>query len=376
MKLQPLNVLLDGKLDGPLDPISVIRHFHPSLPLVGLKYHKTESPKFHPIVRQCRGTVLELPTFRIVARPFNRFFNLHKDVDGQEGFTWNHFTAETKEDGTLIIAFNYEGRWLIKTGGSWALGNITANAPTWQQAFFDILPVANFSVLDPAYTYMFELCTPYNKVVVKYDQPKVFLLGAINTSSGWELDHSVLDYIASRLGCARPTVFSCSGNSDLKRLVDSLSKGDVKEGFVLRDIACRRIKVKTAEYQALHHLKDNGNILLPRRLAALVLSSREKETLAVFPEMAGALSKVSADLYNAMADVENLWWAHRQLSRKDFAIEIKDTPFTWVLFGLYTNPPSDVRSTIYAAFANNVEKVAQKLWGGQVFQFDCAAADE
>jgi hypothetical protein len=43
--------------------------------LVILNYSQIDSPKKHPIVMECRGLVLEIPSYRIVARSFPRFFN-------------------------------------------------------------------------------------------------------------------------------------------------------------------------------------------------------------------------------------------------------------------------------------------------------------
>jgi len=43
--------------------------------LVILNYSQIDSPKRHPIVMECRGLVLEIGTWRIIARSFNRFFN-------------------------------------------------------------------------------------------------------------------------------------------------------------------------------------------------------------------------------------------------------------------------------------------------------------
>lgn len=48
---------------------------HPTLPLVILNYNQIESPKRNSIVRECRGLVLEVGTWNVVARSFQRFFN-------------------------------------------------------------------------------------------------------------------------------------------------------------------------------------------------------------------------------------------------------------------------------------------------------------
>mgnify|MGYP001296035369 CR=1 FL=1 len=52
---------------------------HDELPLVILNYsmidHGTIGNKTHPIVCECRGLVLEVGSWNIVARSFYRFFN-------------------------------------------------------------------------------------------------------------------------------------------------------------------------------------------------------------------------------------------------------------------------------------------------------------
>lgn len=40
-----------------------------------LKYRIDSKPKFHPIVKECRGLILSLPNFDVIARGFDRFFN-------------------------------------------------------------------------------------------------------------------------------------------------------------------------------------------------------------------------------------------------------------------------------------------------------------
>lgn len=44
-----------------------------------LNYDQIESPKFDPIVKECRGLCLEIGTWNILARGFFRFFNIGED---------------------------------------------------------------------------------------------------------------------------------------------------------------------------------------------------------------------------------------------------------------------------------------------------------
>jgi tRNA splicing ligase len=75
--------------------INVYRH--PTLPLVGFKYNQIDSPRTHPVVRECRGIVLEDKTWKLVAKPFNRFFNVGEVPDEFAEFNWGRFTCVNKE---------------------------------------------------------------------------------------------------------------------------------------------------------------------------------------------------------------------------------------------------------------------------------------
>ena len=68
-------------LDKLQDELKINVFRHPTLPLVGFKYNQLESPRTHPIVRECRGVVLEDKTWKLVAKPFNRFFNVGEVQD-------------------------------------------------------------------------------------------------------------------------------------------------------------------------------------------------------------------------------------------------------------------------------------------------------
>jgi hypothetical protein len=43
--------------------------------LVSLKYNQIESPMHEPIVQECRGMVVHVPTGTILAHPYNKFWN-------------------------------------------------------------------------------------------------------------------------------------------------------------------------------------------------------------------------------------------------------------------------------------------------------------
>lgn len=100
-------LLRDGRTLDDLNKLYGIDATHSETdPLVILNYDQIESPKTHPVVRECRGLVLEKDTWNVVARAFTRFFN-YGETDCQ--FDWSKFTATTKEDGSLLLLYRYAG---------------------------------------------------------------------------------------------------------------------------------------------------------------------------------------------------------------------------------------------------------------------------
>src|SRR4029077_15803171 len=103
---------------------------HPSLPLVGLKYDQIEAIKSDPLVIECRGIVLEKGSWNIIAKGFDRFFNLGEQPEIFKDFDWEEFVCQTKEDGSLIFLYHYADEWRVNTSGSFAQGECNFSGKT------------------------------------------------------------------------------------------------------------------------------------------------------------------------------------------------------------------------------------------------------
>ena len=147
--------------------------------LVILSYSQIDSPKTNPVVRMCRGLVLENSTWDFVSFPFYRFYNFEEVPEERVKFDWKHSYATEKIDGSLLCIFNYMGEWLLSTrstiGGENAVNalGMTVNdifnqaiAPFDREQFFDLL--------DPHQTYVFELVSPYNQIVTQWDAAHLY----------------------------------------------------------------------------------------------------------------------------------------------------------------------------------------------------------
>jgi len=77
--------------------------------LIQFTYNQIDSYKVkaHPIVRESRGIILDsADNWKVVARPFDRFFNYGENVD-EDKFDWTSFVAQEKVDGSLMIVYHY-----------------------------------------------------------------------------------------------------------------------------------------------------------------------------------------------------------------------------------------------------------------------------
>lgn len=156
------------------------------------KYDQLGAKWDKPLVRECRGVILRKMTdgsFKVVSRPFDKFFNLHEghcSVNDETDLTG--YSLVQKADGTNIRWFWDEVRneWRCST-----LGTISAQACgdsswTFEELFkrtitdFDLF----VSELNKEYTHLFELCTVENRIVTKYPEDTIFYLISRHNQSG------------------------------------------------------------------------------------------------------------------------------------------------------------------------------------------------
>lgn len=212
---------------------------HPTLPLKIFNYaDKAQWERFWvPETLECRGLVA--CGAEIVARPFPKFFNF-----GEPGVTIpsEPFEVQTKYDGSLLIAFSFDGRLVTATRGSFT---------SWQaQEGRKILEEYGWTP-DPCQTFLFEFIHPENRIVVDYgDMRDLVLLAVVDTGTGEELP---LD------GWLGPKVerhsFPSVGNANLHDLNQLVRyQGDEFEGFVVRFESGYRVKIKLDDYVRLHRL--------------------------------------------------------------------------------------------------------------------------
>jgi len=331
--------LLSGKTLEDLRKELGIRSFrHPNLPLIGFSYSQFDSPKTHPIVRECRGLVLEEGTWNTVAKPFPRFFNMGEDLENQKAFQWEDSEATSKEDGSLCILYHYAGEWQVNTRGSFALSSVHGYEFTWRDLFWKTFHELGLSTkgLFKDETYLFELCTLYNQVVRRYSIPQLFLLGIYGNRGLEEISPRLMRETAKCIGCPTPETFAFPDKEALTGFLRSREEANpTYEGVVLRDSIGHRIKVKTQTYLGLHHLHDNGQVARWDRLMPHVLARNTDEIAVYFPELITRIAILQSWITKVWEELSQLWEEHKDKEvQKDFALAVKDHPLSGLLFQL------------------------------------------
>jgi hypothetical protein len=326
--------------------------------LASLKYNQIESPMREPIVQQCRGMVVDVERRVVFAWPYDKFWNYGETEAAT--IDWSTARVQEKMDGSLLIWYWREGerppwwrplsRWhwhrkrgwcVASSGHPTAGGSFGADKRTFGQAFWDLARTSalRHQAADMKVTYLFELCDAPNRVVVRHEQPRLVLHGARWLETGVELTREELLEHAARMDCEIVREFPIRTIEDCltaARELDPLQQ----EGFVVVDAQCNRIKIKSPRYVILHHMKGEAT---PRRAIELWQTGETGELLTHFPEMVPAIVPIQEQLDSiAEQAVKDFAANYPRPTRKEFALAIKDRPWSAVLFRLLDCDPPTV----------------------------------
>ena len=309
-----------------------------------LNYSQIDSPKTHPIVLECRGLILDWD-LNVLRRPFDRFFN-YGEANTQDFDFTKSFCME-KADGSLIPAWYnpYIKKWCFGTRGT-AFAESECNSGRLFEEIIDdcFMTESKEEIADYFFgessTFIFELCSPENRVVVPHHDTYLVLLGVRDNVSGeyWDLkscENVVENLRKVDVKIRMPKLYDIHS---LDKIKDSFNEdnGPFFEGYVFWNPETNeRVKCKNPVYVQIHHLRDNGN-LNPKRICELVFLHEEDEYLTYFPEdRRFFVPWINA--YEVM--VEQIAFnfeviSKQDLTQKEYALLVKDLPYSGIMFAL------------------------------------------
>jgi hypothetical protein len=323
--------------------------------LVLLKYDQIASPFNEEIVRECRGIVLdENDDWRVVSRAFDKFFNHGEGLAAT--LDWSTARVQEKVDGSLCVLYWYADAWHVATTGTPdASGPVERRDLTFARLFwqtFGEAPDPTFGgwCKPGSYCLYFEICTPYNRIVVVHDEPRLIVLGARNLHTQQEVPATVA---AAMLGHRHEPVreYPLDSMAGILASFDTIRPLE-QEGYVVVDGAFRRVKVKHPGYVALHHAREGMSL---KAFVTIAQSGEVPEVVVAFPELRPQLEDVRARLEALIAEVEAEYERHRGApDMKTFALAIRGSRCTSALFAVKRGQAESVRHFFATYRAENL----------------------
>jgi hypothetical protein len=362
---------------------------HPKYPnLVQFGYDMLDSPKIDPIIRESRGLILdESNNWNVVAFPFKRFFN--EGEFGADTIDWSTARVQEKIDGSLIIMYWYGGDWHIATRGSpdasGSVGDTTTsiNGETvpltfrelfWQSAEYWFQGLSRSGLFNTGVTYMWELTSPYNRVVCDYTEVGpmgemvdgngvVTFVDDIEDKTGYAGDGSRITLIGARNNTTfrELDIRDCIGDvhyvvkefplTNLQEVLEASVKLNPlrQEGFVVVDINFNRIKIKSPSYVTIHHMRDGSP---SRRLMEIIKSGESDEMITYkilddFPAEKKMYLDMKDKVENLILTTESFYDTIKDtVVQKNFALQAIKSPMSGAMFAVRKGQTKSIRAAI------------------------------
>lgn len=271
--------------------------------LVLFKYNQIESPMGIRLVQECRGLILdEAEDWRVISRPFDKFFNYGEGH--ATNIDWSTAQVQEKLDGSLATLYWYDKKWHVSTSGSPdAGGQVNSLEFTFEQLFWKTfeemgLKVPTHRFVD--YNFMFELMSPFNRIVVYHPKAHMKLIGVRNRFSGQE--YSVSDAHIAVTGYPTVRSFPLTSFDAIMASFPDIP-GVVQEGYVVVDSQFNRNKVKNPQYVAIHHMRGEDGPT-PKRMLQVARTGEGSEVLTHFPEWKPLYDDVKGKFDVLLAELE------------------------------------------------------------------------
>lgn len=318
---------------------------------VSLNYDMISSPMKERICQECRGLILREGTWDVVAYPFDKFFN-HGEGHGSD-IDWGTAVYQEKLDGSLVMLYwdDAAAKWFFATRSMpEADGTINGASMTFTElalmCFSEMgIDFESFTVkLNSCHTYMFELVSPYNRVVVNYNCMKMILIGVRSNYTLKELSPTAF---ASALGVPVPAEYLFGDVFDLAVIIDKINTLNPMEheGLVVVDKNFNRVKIKSLPYVSLHGT-ISGVCASDRNIIRLIvleksddvvgfLGSIVKEKMLSMQAGYVALIKALKEEYSNIKHIDNM---------KEFAAHASASTWPALMFALKRGKTESVES--------------------------------
>lgn len=248
-------------------------------------YNQLSSDFNNEIVREARGIIFKNGVWEYpVCHAFDKFGNYGEPYVPE--MDWSTVKCTEKIDGSIMKLWCYDNVWHVSTNGS--IDAKDAPVPDirkdnfyqlFKEGIIKNLTTKSFrewlESLNRDYTYIFEMVSPYTRVVIPYEETNVFFLGARDNRSGRQFGCDQAS--AQLLGCGefpRPWLYATRTLEDILKAANDLPWDE--EGYVCYDKSFNRCKIKSPKY-VLAHFARNNNVITRWHLIDIILRGEMEE---------------------------------------------------------------------------------------------------
>lgn len=299
-------------------------------------YDQIKSDFNREIVREARGIIFREGKWeKPVCHAFDKFGNYGESYVPE--IDWDTAVVTEKIDGSLIKIWYDEG-WRISTNGTINAFKAELNNVKFQTygdllmeclnvnltgALFDFL-----RTLDKGSTHMFELVSPYNRVVIPYKETKLYFLGLRNEDGIVKPFHQCSEMVTMMraYGIDTPKVYHLGSLEQCIEATKELPWDE--EGYVVDDMFGERVKIKSPAYVVAHHARNNG-VITKAALIDIVLANEVEEFLTYAEEYRDEIEQIKEEISTFKKD--SIRWSLKIMfkgysNRKEYAEEVKKCP--------------------------------------------------
>ena len=353
-----------------------------------LNYDQIEAKEADTLSQECRGLILAfgdgqsrltqaievngkltydhlvVGDTQILAFPMRRFFNYGQGSAAVIDWSDPEIRILEKLDGTLCIVYYdaISGSWCVATrsvpeadipldNGIFTFRTLFEKAmeETTKLSWFDFT-----MKLDIGYTYCFELTTPYNRIVVDYQECGITLLAVRSVETLAEVEvtnsHPAIDKVRETVPLCNEYFFN-----QIDELITWVCTLDPMqhEGVVVR-IGEARNKVKNPAYIAFNKIRDV--VTSERGIMELILCEKDDDVVCMLPEaIVKNMQMLKAGLQVAIQVYDNSYAAYHAAAemvkpgdKKTFAIMVTQNKSLWhaYFFQRYDGKAANMRDFI------------------------------
>ena len=334
-----------------------------------------------PIVQEARGIIIDTNLKRVVCWPFRKFGKYNNNY--ADSIDWSTAIVQEKIDGSIVKLWydHYKKKWQFSTSNTIYMKDSHIS---------DVIPFAKgykelirYMCLGDDYlnhysTYIFELASPLNRNIVKYNDVVLYHIGTRSNITGKEYNprETLRSYPYFPRTYNLHSLEECIAfaQNELNNYDQKISRCD-NEGFVVVDKDFNRVKIKCPIYQMIHYLIDGTK--LARETIISLIHTGKIDIGAIcdeYPEIAHIIKyydyKYTEFMRNAGAVLDISRKIYRMTNDKSFVgKKLKGNPYSSIAFmGLETE--DDLRTVLdkfnkgaVQFISNNIPEYSKQNYG-------------